>query len=202
VTVDRLSVKVFAPAGAPGAPGPAGVKPRDLIPIFHRFIQGRGFPELAPDQWIDVADYSHVHEGPGVLLIGDAADYGVDVDDGGLGLRYTRKRAMGALGGDLTAQLTTAARTTLAFARRLEAELALHGRLTFDLTRLRVRLLDRLHAPNTAEAYAALEPALRGAAVNLYDERSVAVGRVLDDPGGCLAADLREARGRGAAPTP
>jgi hypothetical protein len=180
-------VKVFARA--------VSVEPRELIPIFHRFIQGRGFPDVAADQWIDVADYSHVHEGPGVLLIGDAADYGVDVDDGGLGLRYTRKRALGALGADLAPQLAAAARTTLAFARRLEAELALHGRLTFDPGRLRVRFLDRLHAPNTAETYAALEPALREAGTQIYDGRPIAVERVSDDPGGCLAAELHFSAG-------
>src|ERR1700689_1480437 len=45
-----------------------------LIPIFHSWIEGKIFEELL----LDVADYRHVPEGPGVVLIGLQADYGGD----------------------------------------------------------------------------------------------------------------------------
>src|SRR6188768_4157240 len=60
-----------------------------LIPVFHRFIRDSVLKELL----IDVVDYSHVPDGPGVVLIGHAADYYFGALDGALGLVYSRKRA-------------------------------------------------------------------------------------------------------------
>ena len=48
-----------------------------LIPIFHNWIQDRLCPELL----LDIADYRHVHAGPGVVLIGREANYSVDNTD-------------------------------------------------------------------------------------------------------------------------
>src|SRR5947207_3342533 len=77
----RLSVKVFAKA--------ASVGPKDALLVFHRWIQTQRLDELL----IDVTDYSHVHHGPGVILIGHGADYALDEEEGRLGLKYTLKRA-------------------------------------------------------------------------------------------------------------
>ena len=41
--------------------------PRDFIPIFHEWIKSR---RLEDEVMIDVADYSHVPDGPGVILVG------------------------------------------------------------------------------------------------------------------------------------
>ena len=58
-----------------------------VIPVFHSWIQDQIFAELL----LDVADYRHVHHGPGLMLIGHEADYSLDQTDGVLGLRYNRK---------------------------------------------------------------------------------------------------------------
>src|SRR5580698_8801430 len=61
-----------------------------LIPIFNTWIQNQ-----APDELLlDIADYRHVPEGPGVVLIGLQADYSVDNTGGRLGVRYNRKAAL------------------------------------------------------------------------------------------------------------
>ncbi len=41
---------------------------------------------------IDVADYKHVQDGPGILIIGHEGDYALDQENGRSGLLYTRKR--------------------------------------------------------------------------------------------------------------
>ena len=64
----QLSVKIFAH-------DPAAVQPAAFIPIFHRWIQES---RLADRLLIDVADYRHVANGPGVLLIGHEAHYALD----------------------------------------------------------------------------------------------------------------------------
>jgi len=46
------------------AKDPEDVDLEPLIPVFHNWIQGQVFEELL----LDVADYRHVHEGPGVVL--------------------------------------------------------------------------------------------------------------------------------------
>ena len=61
----------------------------DLIPVFHRWIKQRLLPELT----IDVANYRHVPQGPGVVLIGHGSDYFMDEGEGRPGLLHNRKRA-------------------------------------------------------------------------------------------------------------
>jgi rhodanese-related sulfurtransferase len=61
---------------------------RDLDPaidVFHRFIQ----QGLVEGLILDVADYRHVQQGPGVLLVGHDVDYGLNR----AGLTVTRKRS-------------------------------------------------------------------------------------------------------------
>lgn len=61
---------------------------RDLEPaidVFHRFIQ----QGLVEGLILDVADYRHVEDGPGVILVGHDIDYGINRT----GLTVTRKRS-------------------------------------------------------------------------------------------------------------
>ena len=52
-----------------------------FIPLFHRWIQDQRLEELL----IDVADYRHVHHGPGVVLIAHDAHYAMDMAAGPAG---------------------------------------------------------------------------------------------------------------------
>src|SRR5690606_15797570 len=67
---------------------PEALSQEAVIPVFHDFIREKALPELL----IDVADYRHVHEGPGVVLIGHGYDLYVDEMDGRPGLLFSRKR--------------------------------------------------------------------------------------------------------------
>jgi hypothetical protein len=134
----KLQVKLFATA-------PHGVRPREAVPVFHRWIQSRRLDELA----IDVTDYSHVHHGPGALLVCDGANYNLDEGEGRLGLLYTRKRpAPGGVGERLRAAVTAA----LIAAAQLEQEPELAGRLRFAGDELLVRVNDRLFDNDAAGA--------------------------------------------------
>ena len=115
-----------------------------LIPVFHRFIREQLIKELL----IDVVDYSHVPDGPGVVLIGHAADYYVGALDGAYGLVYSLKR------GDAKpeARLEDSLRRLINAARLLEQEGGLG--LRFKSNELSLRLTDRLHAPNDDETFA------------------------------------------------
>ena len=150
----KLDLKVLAAASAE-------VEAEEFIPVFHRWITERVLPELL----IDVADYSHVPEGPGVLLIGHDAQYAYDLSRGKPGLLYSRRRETSAeLQGIDT--LDRRIESLLACAFRacdlIEAEPGLEGRVAFDRSRVELRVNDRLF-PRTDDAAATLAAALERA---------------------------------------
>jgi hypothetical protein len=123
-----------------------------FIPVFHRWIKDGVLPELM----IDVANYIHVPDGPGVVLIGHGSDYFVDQGEGRLGLLHNRKRA----GPPIVERITDLARRTLHVAVLLENEPALAGKLRFSTGELLFRVNDRLLAPNGDATFASLRPEL------------------------------------------
>jgi len=170
--VVKLDLKVLA---APGAT----VETEEFIPVFHRWITERVLPELL----IDVADYSHVHEGPGVLLVGHDAIYSFDEGRGETGLLYSRRRetSPGLAGIDTLGQrLRSVLDSAFRACRLLEQEPGLEGRIAFNRHRLELRLNDRLAASDDGAAAAlqtAFEQTLATAGVSV-DGRPVAVERV------------------------
>ena len=112
-----------------------------LIPIFHGWIEGRTGAELL----LDIADYSHVQAGPGVVLIGHEGDYSVDNADNRPGVRYNRKTPLDGSNQD---RLRQAARAALTACQRLEADPRLDGKLRFNGQEIEVFMNDRLFAPN------------------------------------------------------
>jgi hypothetical protein len=94
---------------------PEAVKLADYAAVFNTWIQKQRLEELL----IDVADYLHVHNGPGIMLIGHEADYSLDNRAGRLGLLYNRKEQ---LDGTTQEKLAQAIRALLAVAQILEKE--------------------------------------------------------------------------------
>ncbi len=133
---------------------PEEVNLESVIPVFHSWIQNRARGELL----LDVADYRHVHAGPGIILIGHQGDYSVDDTCGRLGVRYNRKAAYEGTNQERLIQATQAA---LAACRRLETEPRLGGPFRFNGHEIEVFINDRLLAPNTLETRKAAEPELR-----------------------------------------
>jgi hypothetical protein len=64
---NKMQVKVFAPHLD------ARLLP-EIVPVFHRWITERALGEVL----IDVADYRHVFQGPGITLIGHESTYHLD----------------------------------------------------------------------------------------------------------------------------
>jgi hypothetical protein len=151
VTMDakRIDVKVFATADS-------HVEPQALTPVFHGWIQRGAIPN---ELLIDVADYAHVVDGPGVMLIGHEGQYGYDLTKGRPGLLYSLRRAKIEDGYD--AALRYALRQALQAAALLEQEETLKGKLKFDAGDVLVRINDRLLAPNEASTWKKVEPATR-----------------------------------------
>jgi hypothetical protein len=148
-----------------------------FIPLFHGWIQDQRLQELL----IDVADYRHVHHGPGVVLIAHDAHYAMDMAQGRLGLLYSRRRethpSRQALR-NVTDRLRSVFHCALTACQELETDPALQGRLRFRGDELLLRLNDRLRAPNTAASYHALRQHLEPFLTTLYPDQHVDVEHV------------------------
>src|SRR5580693_5407402 len=110
----KIGVKIFVT-------NPQAVNIRDFIPVFHGWIQQQ---KVAGHLLIDVHDYSHVHNGPGILLVAYEGNFSMDQEDGRLGLFYYRKQP---LQGGLEANLKTVLNASLHACKLLEAEPKLNG---------------------------------------------------------------------------
>jgi len=140
---------------------PEGIDLEPLIPIFHSWIQDRVFEE----RLLDIADYRHVHHGPGVVLIGHEGDYAVDNTDGRLGVRYNRKNGLEGSNRD---RMKQAARAALNACRRLESEASLGDKLRFNGQDVEVFINDRLLAPNRLETREAVNLEFQSFAEELF----------------------------------
>jgi hypothetical protein len=142
----KIGVKIFVT-------NPQVVDIRDFITVFHRWIQQKN---VAGHQLIDVHDYSHVPNGPGILLVAHEGNFSMDRDTGRLGLLYYRKRP---LEGGLEANLKSILRTTLQACKLLESEPELNG-VKFKTDEVLLVTNDRLLAPNDAAGRAEIEPVI------------------------------------------
>ncbi len=177
--LQKIAVKFFAETG--------GSLPLDgFIPVFHRWIQKHAVEGLL----IDVADYGHLEQSPGVMLVGHDADYAMDAMEGPLGLLYNRK---GASAGRLSDRICTAFRAALGACMKLENEPEFQGRLRFRAGDALFIANDRLQAPNTDETFQALRPDLASALARIYPG-SVDLTRDSTDPRQRLTVRIKAAQ--------
>lgn len=134
--------------------GPAEVNLDPLIPVFHSWIRDKVGDELL----LDIADYKHVVDGPGIVLIGFDGDYSVDNTDHRLGVRYNRKTPLDGTNQDRLKQATRAALTA---AQRLETDKRLDGKFRVSGREIEIFFNDRLLAPNTEATRKSAEPELK-----------------------------------------
>ncbi len=142
--VHRLGIKFFAA-------DPASIRLEDFIPIFHGWIQKQN---LSGHLLIDVHDYSHIHQGPGILLVAHEGNFSIDMSDGRPGLLYYRKTPTAL---SLQEHLATIVKSALQAVHLLEKD----ARIRFSMDELLVIANDRLSAPNDNETFAELQPVVR-----------------------------------------
>jgi hypothetical protein len=155
VDAQKLQLKIFVDADSVRS-----IEAEAFIPVFHRWIKERVLPELV----VDVANYVHVPQGPGVVLIGHGSDYFMDQGGGRLGLLHNRKRAAPPP----AERLNDLARRTLHAAWLLEREPTLAGRLRFATNEWLFRINDRLVSPSTDATFASVAPELEALGRRLF----------------------------------
>ena len=181
----KIDLKVLA------APSAGGLALERAIAVFHRWIQESALDELM----VDVADYTHVPNGPGVVLICHDALYSLDGEGGELGLLYRRRRethpSLGAIA-SLDDRLASVVRRALTVCERLERERDLAG-LRFPGDRFQLAVNDRrVTLSQAGELVAALERVTGW----LFPGERPAI-EVRGGDGDRLQATLRRERARG-----
>jgi hypothetical protein len=117
-----------------------------MIDVFHRWIQ----EDRLPGTLIDVHDYTHVPEGPGVLLVAHQWHLRTDEAGGRIGFEYELKRGSS---GTLAERLRGAIVAVLEAAAALEQDTAGENPVRFETREMAFRFTDRLAVPATDAAF-------------------------------------------------
>jgi hypothetical protein len=143
MSAKRIAVKFYAQ-------NPDVVDTHAFVAVFQRWIQEHTVEGLL----IDVADYKHVPNGPGVLLIAHEGDYSYNLGEGRAGVQYISKHPVSDT---LETAIAIVLRLALEAAVAAEKEASLNG-LAFDFRSVRIVLQDRLRFPNDEVTFAAVQP--------------------------------------------
>lgn len=172
----RISVKFFVTE-------PDRVDLDAMIPVFHRWIQQAAVPGML----IDVADYRHMTNGPGVLLVGHDVDYGIDLGGGRAGLLHTSKRSSVDRLGE---RLADAFNAGLLACTLLSEDAALGGAILFHTDQVELTLMDRLAAPNQAATFDEFRGEIETFVGALYEGTSWSIERDEEDERRCLTVRI------------
>jgi hypothetical protein len=159
--LQKLNVKLFVES-------PNAVPLTDFIEIFHSWIQA------SDGVYHDVADYSHMQAGPGIVLVANDGNISIDESDNRRGLLYSQKSA---LSGSNQERLRTVLRFGLENFRKVEREPILGGRFKLLGNEAVIAVNDRLFWPNTQESFAAVVPEIERLAKTVFADADVSLER-------------------------
>ena len=132
-----------------------------MIEVFHHWIQ----EDRLPGTLVDVHDYTHVVEGPGVLLVAHEWHLRTDEAGGRIGLEYELKREGS---GTLAERLQGAIVSVLEAAAALEQDTAGDNPVRFVTREMVFRFTDRLAVPATDAAFEEVTGELEGLLADFY----------------------------------
>jgi hypothetical protein len=162
--LQKISVKVFAAE-------PDNIPLTDFIEIFHGWIQA------TDGVYHDVADYSHMQAGPGIVLVAEDANLSIDETENRRGFLFSQKSP---LVGSNQQKLRAVLRSALENCRRLEQEPALGGKLKFLPNEILMLINDRLIAMNTEECFQKIKSEIESMGRLLFGETGFILERDRD----------------------
>lgn len=142
-----------------------------VIEVFHRWIQ----EDRLSGTLVDVHDYTHVPEGPGVLLVAHEWHLRTDEAGGRIGFEYELKREGS---GTLAERVREAIVSVLEAALALEQDTAEDNPVRFATREMVFRFTDRLAVPATDAAFEEVTPELEKVLAGLYGDAPVEFERV------------------------
>ena len=146
---------------------------KDFVPIFHNWIQDKAIDDHL---LIDVTDYSHIPDGPGVMLIAHEGNFSLDQENQQPGIMYMRKTE---IAGSFTERFNTVLLTLIKVANRL-SDNDVGKQVDFTPNALRFIANDRLYAENTADNQHLYKQKIQKALDEKYPEGQFEFGDVSD----------------------
>ena len=146
---------------------------KDFIPVFHNWIQDKAIDDHL---LIDVADYSHIPDGPGVMLIAHEGNFSLDQESLQPGIMYMRKTE---IAGSFTERFNKVLSTVIKAANRL-SEKDVSKKVDFKLNSFRFIANDRLYAENTADNQHLYQQKIQQSLNGKYPESQFEFGDVSD----------------------
>lgn len=131
----------------------------DVAPLLGIFARWRH--ERDANEWLDLADYAHVPEGPLAMLVGVRGNLVLDLERGQPTLLYRNKRG---LTGGLEERFAEATRRALELVARLAGERGFPETWQVRPDRLRLTVNNRVAAPNEAGSQRELGEAIEAVA--------------------------------------
>ena len=162
--LQKLNVKFFFES-------PDAVPLTDCIDIFHGWIQA------TDGDYHDVADYSHMQAGPGIVLIANDANVSIDEMENRRGLLFSQKRGVS---GSNQEKLRSVFLAALENCRKLEEEPSVRGKLRFAANEALLSVNDRLLGSNSDELFEELKKDVEPFAKQLFGAGEVTFERSTD----------------------
>ena len=159
--LQKLNVKLFIEQ-------PNSIPLADFIDVFHGWIQA------TDGVYHDVADYSHMQAGPGIVLVAHDANISIDETGNRRGLLFSQKSR---LAGSNQEKLRAVLRSALEHCAQLEDEPALRGKLRFAANEAVVSVNDRLTGANAQESFDQIKGDVESVAKQLFGGAGVSVER-------------------------
>ena len=140
-------------------------------------VFGTWIPD-SPEVFVDVADYSHVQDGPVIFLSGHAVCYSLDAVGKRLGLLYERRQP--AAEGSNPEKLNESLSSLLKHAAMLESDATFKNKPKFVAGDLKFIVNNRAIAPNNDATLAALKPELEALLNKVYGTGDYTITRAPD----------------------
>lgn len=154
--LQRIELKVFLDA-------PAGVRFETVLTVFDRWRQQTDHPS----DWVDLADYGHMKQGPVMLMAGKRDRVAVDTNLPGAGIVVQTQKG---LSGSIEERFVEAFRRHLSMATRLTSEPEFPAGLMPRGGDWMVTINDRLQFPNNEATDQAVRSGLVAALDRLFGD--------------------------------
>lgn len=180
MSIEKFCVKFFSKVNK-------DVDQAIFINIFHEWIRYKQLDGIL----LDVVDYRHVPNGPGIMLITHHINFAMDHGRGQFGLLAQRKVGQGS---NHVERILDLIQATQAFGTLLESDWRIAGQFKLAGDTFHYISNDRLLAPNNEATFAALKPDLEAASAIIYPGQDVSITRLENHPRERLTIEVKAAK--------
>ena len=165
--LQQINIKIFASDDSQ-------IVYTNFIKVFNRWME-----EGEQDDYLNYADYSFTHAGPGVLLMSKQANYSIDCSDLQHGFLYNQKHVVS---GSNQQKIRQSFIKALVLAAKLQSSDELESQVRFDGNQILFFINNRNIAMNTDASFELIQAELNPGLVSMYRINDFVLSRAYDDP--------------------